>query len=509
MKNKFLQGTFILLVTSLLLRGLGFVYQMLVVRLVGTEAVGILNMSYPFYMMLVVLATVGMPVAIAKLTAEYVSRQREGQIGTMMTVAFRRVMVLVLCGLLGALFLLPRVFTLLDTEERVARCFYVLVPGIAIVTFTSLMRGYFQGMQQMLYPSLGQVAEQAIRVASGLVLLRWVCPPDVISLAMGLAAAAMIGELSGFLLLLIFYCRSRRKGKRKEKTRPGSGMLAKLLSLGLPTTFTRLTSTIDMAIEASLVPFCLLSMGYNASQAAGIYGQFSGVAMSLLTIPTVLTGALATALVPAISEADASYQKSALQRCCQQSIQITWAFSLPIILILYLYGDGLCRLLFRIDGLGPMIKMLSFGAVFMYLGQTIVGILQGLGQTRTVFFNNLWGSAAKLIGMYYCIRILGWGSNGIAGGMVLGYGLQCLCNLVALMGQVPIRMSWKEMLLPVAGSFLMLWVIQSCHWLLGNDYDVALLAALCAGGSVYVLWLFLTGQLQTMLGYSKKERERA
>ena len=45
--------------------------------------------------------------------------------------------------------------------------------------------------------------------------------------------------------------------------------------------------------------------------------------------------------------------------------------------------------------------------------------------------------------------------------------------------------------------------------LLGNDYDVALLAALCAGGSVYVLWLFLTGQLQTMLGYSKKERERA
>ena len=218
-----------------------------------------------------------------------------------------------------------------------------------------------------------------------------------------------------------------------------------------------------MAIEASLVPFCLLSMGYNASQAAGIYGQFSGVAMSLLTIPTVLTGALATALVPAISEADASYQKSALQRCCQQSIQITWAFSLPIILILYLYGDGLCRLLFRIDGLGPMIKMLSFGAVFMYLGQTIVGILQGLGQTRTVFFNNLWGSAAKLIGMYYCIRILGWGSNGIAGGMVLGYGLQCLCNLVALMGQVPIRMSWKEMLLPVAGSFLMLWVIQSCQ----------------------------------------------
>lgn len=88
MKNKFLQGTVILLVTSVLLRGLGFVYQMLVVRFAGTESVGLLNMSFPFYMMLVVLATAGMPVAIAKLTAEYVSRGREEQVSAMMRTAF-------------------------------------------------------------------------------------------------------------------------------------------------------------------------------------------------------------------------------------------------------------------------------------------------------------------------------------------------------------------------------------------------------------------------------------
>ena len=40
MKNKFLQGTVILLITSVLLRGLGFVYQILVVRYAGTESVG-------------------------------------------------------------------------------------------------------------------------------------------------------------------------------------------------------------------------------------------------------------------------------------------------------------------------------------------------------------------------------------------------------------------------------------------------------------------------------------
>lgn len=145
MKNKFLQGTVILLITSVLLRGLGFVYQILVVRYAGTESVGILNMGFPFYIILVVLATAGMPVAIAKLTAEYISRGREGQITIMMRTAFLLVGLLCFCCVVAALWVMPKLFQLFGTEQRVVRCFYMLIPGIVVVPFTSVMRGYFQG----------------------------------------------------------------------------------------------------------------------------------------------------------------------------------------------------------------------------------------------------------------------------------------------------------------------------------------------------------------------------
>ena len=153
-------------------------------------------------------------------------------------------------------------------------------------------------------------------------------------------------------------------------------------------------------------------------------------------------------------------------------------------------------------------RILSFGAVFMYLEQTIVGILQGLGQTRTVFINNFLGSAAKLIGMYYCIRILGWGSNGIAGGMVLGYGLQCLLNLAMLARKVQFGLSWKEMLLPVAGSFFMLWVIGlgTSVWHTGSA--VGFLLAMAAGGLSYLLVLLATGQLALFLNGLGKEKQQ-
>lgn len=134
-----------------------------------------------------------------------------------------------------------------------------------------------------------------------------------------------------------------------------------------------------------------------------------------------------------------------------------------MILVLYQYGEVLGQLLFKISGIGSMLQVLSFGAVFMYLGQTIVGILQGLGRTRTVFINNFLGSAAKLIGMYYCIRTLAMGSNGIACGMVLGYGLQCLLNLLALARQVQLWLPWKAVLLPVGNSLLMLWMVWLCQ----------------------------------------------
>lgn len=496
MKNKLLQGTIVLLCSSVVLRCIGFVYQMLVVRLAGTEALGILNMTMPFYMLLVVLATMGMPIAIAKLAAEYQSRNRQYAIVHMMRIAFLCVFGLSVLCLCIALVVMPQLFDVLKTDLRVRQCFRVLIPGIVIVPFCSVMRGYFQGLEQMVYPSAGQIAEQLIRVVCGIALLVWVSPNDVLSLAMSLAAAAMLGELGGCMFLGIFYWRNRKRisipisfaGKRESLN-----CIKSLFSLGLPVTGTRITSTIDMAIEASLVPICLIAVGYTSGQAASIYGLFSGVAVSLLTIPTVLTGALSTALIPAISGAASAHRTDVLQRYCQQAISVTWIFCLPVIFILYLYGEEFGRILFHIEGLGEMMHWLSFGAVFLYLGQTVVGILQGLGMTRTVFFNNFCGSAAKLIGMYYCIASLGMGGNGIAGGMILGYGLQCMMNVAALGQNVAIRIPWKEIGLPLVNSLLMVVHLQFWENILPNDTIWTFFLRLVFAACGYLCVLVCTG----------------
>ena len=506
MKNKLLQGTVVLLCSSVVLRCLGFLYQILVVRIAGTESLGILNMTMPFYMLLVVIATMGMPIAITKLTAQYVASHGHFVICQMMRTAFLLVLALSCGCLLAACILMPKAFSLLHTDARVSQCFVVLIPGIVIVPFCSVMRGYFQGMQQMVYPSVGQIVEQLIRVFCGIAFLLWVSPKDVLSMAMSLGAAAMLGEAGGCAFLAVMYLHSRRKAIAKlpnQSVDKKIQWMKPLLSLGIPVTATRLTSTVDMAIEASIVPFCLIASGHTINEAAAIYGQFSGVAVSLLTIPTVLTGALSTALIPAISEVAATGRKKALQQYCGRAVSVTWAFSLPIIFMLYLYGEEFGQMLFHIEGLGEMMRWLSFGAVFVYLGQTVVGILQGLGMTRTVFINNICGSAAKLIGMYYYIRTMGLGATGIACGMILGYGLQCMMHIAALGQCVPVRIPWKQIFLPVGGSLLMVIQMQFLETVLPNG-TIWFFVRLNLAAVSYLLILLITGELRQLMKTPKK-----
>ena len=499
LKNAFLRGTIILFCTSIFLRGLGFFYQIAIVRLIGTEPMGLVNMSSPFYMTLLVLVSAGLPVAIAKMTAEYVSNGQDVKLTALLRTAFLIIGSLMIAAVVFAFYGMPEIFSLLKTDERVQKCFYLYIPGLIIVPLSSIMRGYFQGKQQMIYPAFGQVAEQVTRVVVGLVLVHYLKPMGVLFLALGLTASAMLGELAGLLVIAVLYFYHRRR-ESKEKVLAvinyDSKMMKEMLSFGLPVTFTRLTSTIDMTIEATIIPVCLLAIGYNSNQAAQIYGQFSSVAISLLMIPTMLTGALATALVPAIAEANAGKQKEVLQDRCSLSIRLTCYLSLPIIIVLFCYGRELSKLLFHLDDIGNMLSILAAGAIFIYLGQTLVGILQGLGKTKDVFINNFIGSASKLVAMYYCIKLSAWGVDGIAIGMVIGYGLQCLLNLLVLLKLVPIKIKFSELIL--VGINGLIFYYQNVFWqrYLPGSQEIILLISLSLSFIVYLLILYLMQKIK-------------
>ena len=65
-----LLGTTILLFSNILVKGLGFAYRVFLVRLLGAEGMGLIEMVSPLYSFLVLLGGFGFPLAFSKKTAE-------------------------------------------------------------------------------------------------------------------------------------------------------------------------------------------------------------------------------------------------------------------------------------------------------------------------------------------------------------------------------------------------------------------------------------------------------
>ena len=70
MKNKFVLSTFILIIGGFFTKIISMFIRIVMTRLLGTYGIGVYMLISPTFMLLISLASLGLPVAISKLVAE-------------------------------------------------------------------------------------------------------------------------------------------------------------------------------------------------------------------------------------------------------------------------------------------------------------------------------------------------------------------------------------------------------------------------------------------------------
>lgn len=486
--NRFLRGTLVLLISGILLKIMGFFYQIYIVRTIGTEALGLVNMVHPYYISLVILATMGMPVAISRLVAA--SEAKGKNTAKIMRTAFALVLVLGTISVIAALIFLPNIFDRLGFDRRLRWCFYILLPGVIIVPVSSVMRGYFQGRQRMVSPAIGQIIEQLVRIFIGGSLIYYFRASYQGYLALFLCTAIIIGEFCGTLILSFFYFKSRLKENTPACDKSPT---KEMLSLGIPATLTRLTSCADLMLEAWILPHGLRIHGASSSESAAAYGQLNSVCFGLIGLPGVLTSALATMLLPSIAALSVT-SKAKLSQKCADSLLVTYMFALPIAAIFYREGGAILELIYHLNGLDEVMQALSISAVFIYLGQTAVGILQGLGKNKAVFLTNLGGSLSKTVLLYIFVWQMNGGILGAAWAFGGAYFLQCLLNLFLLKYYVNFKISAVKFfgtLFLSGGVWFVLPELTTALQILCGAWGVIIASALA--GIIYLVILRLLG----------------
>ncbi|KRE45436.1 polysaccharide biosynthesis protein [Paenibacillus sp. Soil724D2] len=211
---KLLRGAALLGAAAILSKLLGTLQKIPLQNVAGDTAFGIYNAVYPLYILILFAATAGFPVAVSKFVAE---RAMDGD-----HQGARRIVRVSTAILLGSGFV---VFVLLyfganeiaswigisQTERAIRSVSFALL----LSPMLAVLRGYFQGYQNMVPTAVSQVIEQLIRVITMVALLLYMVALayDEEWIAAGATFGSVTGAAAGLIVMYVYW----RKAMRQER----------------------------------------------------------------------------------------------------------------------------------------------------------------------------------------------------------------------------------------------------------------------------------------------------
>ena len=399
-KQSFLKGTVILISAGLITRVIGFFNRIIMVRLIGDEGIGLYNMAIPTLFLMYTLSQIGLPTAISKRVAEANAKKNQKQINQIliMSLLITGVLSLLLVGLI--ILTAPLIAEYLLTDKRTLYPLIAMTPMIPITGFTSVLRGYFQGLQNMKPQSYAQVLEQIVRIATISFFVQWLLPYGIEFAVVGAMLSGIAGEVMSFLFLLSYFRLKRTNNLRNRfllSIKKGQEIWKSLFSIAIPSTGSRLISSISNFLEPVLVAQSLAFAGFTTVVATKQYGMLTGYVMPLLYFPTFITHALAVALIPNISEADARKSYSTIHYRINQAIRISFASGAIATVVLLLFSDPLLNLMFDNAEASYLIRFLAPFFLFVYVQFPLNATLQALDFAKVAMRNTFISTIVKYI----------------------------------------------------------------------------------------------------------------
>lgn len=479
-KQSFIKGAAILVAANLVTRVLGFVYKIFLSRMIGAEGIGLFYTVFPTLMFVMTLTTAGLPVALSKLIAEALVENNVRRVRRIVKLSMATVVSLAIFFSVALLVLAPWITTHVLTDPRAYYTLLAMTPVILIIAISSIFRGYFQGLQNMSPNAVASIFEQSARIVTVLLCAAWLMPYGLEYAAAGAMIGMVIGEAVGLLyLLLTYYLRYPLKRlvvtESSAQQEPMRKMLGSILEIAIPVTLSRIVNSVAYALEPILVTRCLVATGLTAAVATTLYGQYSGMAISLLMLPTVFTFSLSTTLVPAISEAVAAQDHSLVKRRLYQAFRVTALIGFPTSAILTMFATELSSAVFNDRMVGPILAVMAPCGFLLYLQAPLAGILQGLNRAGEAMRNGIIGSIVKLGVIYYLCATPKFGIYGVAWSVVIYASIVALLHFLSVSRQLGFYFNVEEMTKIVLATLIMIAaMVQFGKWMhhLGDAWVV-------------------------------------
>lgn len=499
----FVKGATVLAVAGILSRAIGLFYKVPLYRMVGSYGNGIYGNVTNIYNMLLMVSTVGMPVAISKMISEAMATDDYYAVRQTYRVSMASLLIL---GGAATLFLL------FGSDAIIAfghwpRESYPALMAVAFAPFViaicSAYRGFFQGMQLMNPTAISQIWEQVVRVGLGVVLC-YLFVAGGYGTGMGVAGAILGATVGGVIaagyLINDFL---KYKGEHPEifakdltPTKTWQQALKRLMLIAVPVTLTSVIVSLYATINSFIYIPRLGAAGIDKMTATMMFGDYTNVDM-LINLPLVISANLAVAMIPAISEAFAVGDHKTVVDRIDLAMRLIIIVGFPSCVGLSVLSQGIFDLLFPGSEYGPgLMQVFAYITIFMMLSNIFQSILQAIDRFRVPLITLAGGTVIFLVSGWFAMAVpaLNIYGMGLAFGITFVY--QTVVNYFFVKRYTGMRIHWVQTIIkPSVASALMglavFAVYHFVHRFSGNF--IALTLAIIVGVAVYAIVLIVIG----------------
>jgi len=506
--SRMLKGAFILALAAVLSKLIGTIQKIPLQNIGGDGVFGIYNAVYPFYTLVLLVATAGFPAAVSKFVAERIAAGNEEGARRVLTIS--SVMLIVL-GIVGGILMYigaPLLADWIDNRhtEAAIRSSALALPLVPIMAG---LRGYFQGMHNMIPTAVSQVAEQTIRVAAMVILLLMLDRNGAADdwIAAGATFGSAAGGAAGLFVMLIYWWIYRQKSASKLSPSSISPSvhepvfpLLKALSLyALPICLGSLSAPLISLVDTFTVPRLLKGIGWSEAEAMVQFGIYNR-GMPLVQLMSMLATSLSVLFIPALADARVRDRMDLVQSQSRQALSWFWLLGLAASAGVAVLAVPLDIMLYQDDAGSEAMRWLAFTGVGATVSIVTAALLQGMGSVKAPAVHLLLATVVKAV--LNIILVPYFGINGAAFAGIIGYAVAAVLNTWLLIRLTRLQVTWKQDLFkPVFLVIVMSGAVIA--WMLGAEYlfdrwgldgriqaSLITLGGVCIGGIVFAGGIF-------------------
>ena len=541
-KQSFLFSAIILAVGGILAKIIGAFYKIPLTNILGANGMGVYYLIFPIYSLFLVISSSGISIAVTKLIAtERKLRNRENEIKIFNSGLIFSFGVSFILSLIILFF--ARDISIMQGNENAYLGYMVIAPAIICASLISILRAYFQGVENFVPTSFSTIVEQIVKLIFGLFLSIRFLNYGIEYAVVGAVLGVTISEFFAMVLLLInFYFYKKRekeylisnrsknksqsvflfynpkvfkyKNLKKGKIEKGKWnenkkspdltkkqAFLKVLKYSLPATLSSFVIPATTFIDSFMVINILVGSGFSSSMSTSLYGLTTGVVGSLISLPVLLVSSLSTAIIPNLSGTYASEEKRVVEERVAFFIKITWLIALPLFAYFLIYSNEIVSVLFGgglsfkgFDELAFASKLMMIGSVeivyYAFL-LTFIAILQAINKPIIPMICLLIGLGFRTLLCLVLVNIPSINVFGILISNILFLSLTAIACLIAIKKYINFNISKKSFLIyPVLAVSVSVFVALSFKAILLN-YMSKLAYSIISGGLGVLVYLLL------------------